>query len=601
MLGQLLYKRYQIIEVLNAGAFGQTYVAEDTSKAECPKCVVKHFKLAIKDPNCLLSVRRRFLNEAETLKKLGNHPHIPRLLAYFEEDQEFYLVQEYIEGHLLNEELPISKYLGQRWTESQVLQLFQQVLSILEFIHSQGFIHCDLKPNNLIRRTSDGQLFLIDFGSVQPVRPHTPPEVSDFIGMHPLGYIAAELLIGHAHPNSDIYALGMVGIQALTGLEPSQFPLDLETGEVIWQHQVPISDALTFILDRMVQYHSQDRYQSATEVIQAIQPLRKAEKSPGEMLTLTQQTHTLVNFAKQSLLVKGIGVGLAANTLAIAFGFSTLLNASASDSGRDLLAQAKQESQAGDLEEAIALAKSISSRSEAYSEAQAAVRQWRQTWKTATAQFKVVETAFNQNRWSEVLEATDKLPRTSFWQEKTKSMVQQAKYKVEVESYQLLQKAFDHAENREFTQALNYLKQISKQAPVYAKVQAKLTEYEEKQQIKAERLLQKAYDKASARDFAKALTYLKQVPQATSAYPQAQAKIVEYTQKQQIQLKAQSALQLNTATKVHASTIQSPASQPLSRVPASTTSGNLNWGDTLQEVHPPSREVVSSKRSRKTA
>jgi len=571
MLGNLLYERYRIMQVLNAGAFGQTYIAEDTTKPKHPKCVVKHLKLTSKDPNALLSVRRRFLNEAETLKKLGNQPCIPKLLAYFEHNQEFYLVQEYIEGHLLSEELPISKYLGKRWTESQVLQLLLEGLGILEFIHSQGIIHGDIKPNNLIRRTSDGQLFLIDFGSAQLVRPHSPQVVSEFIGIHPLGYIAAELLIGQAHPNSDIYALGMIAIQALTGLEPSQFPSDLETGEVIWQHQVPLSDAFTFVLDRLVQYHSQDRYQSATEAIQALQPF---SQQPVDILTTSQSSSNLSNLGKQSWLVKGVGVGLAANTLAIAFGFYTLINASASDAGRDILIKAKQQSQTGNLEEAIALAKSISTNSSAYTEAQTAVREWRQTWKTTTQQFKVVETAFKQNQWDEVLTAAAKLPRTSFWQEKSQSMVQQAQYQVEKEAYQLLQKAYDCAESRDFTSALNYLKQISKQATVYAKVQPKLTEYQEKQQIKADRLLQKAYDRASDQDFAAALNYLKQVPETTSAYPQAQAKIVEYTQKHQTKLGTKAASPLNSAAKLHASITYSPVSFP-------EAAGHYFWSEIL--------------------
>src|SRR4028119_2321940 len=153
MLGKLLDRRYQVTQVLGAGGFGRTYLAQDTRRPGNPICVVKQLKPLSSEPSFLETARRLFTSEGETLEKLGSHDQIPRLLAYFEENQEFYLVQDFIQGHSLNVELQP----GQIWHESQVRQLLREVLSILDFVHSNGVIHRDIKPNNLIKRHQDGK------------------------------------------------------------------------------------------------------------------------------------------------------------------------------------------------------------------------------------------------------------------------------------------------------------------------------------------------------------------------------------------------------------------------------------------------------------
>jgi serine/threonine-protein kinase len=280
MSDKLLGGRYQIVEILAGGSFGQTYIAEDTHRPGNPKCVVKHLKPAISNPSSLQNARRLFRSEAETLEKLGNHDQIPRLLAYFEENQEFYLVQDFIQGHLLRAELQP----GQLWTETKVYQFLQEVLNILVFVHSQGVIHRDIKPSNLIRRQQDNRLVLIDFGSVKPAWTQviTAPGktcttfaigIPATIAVGTPAYMPIEQERGRPRPNSDIYALGMIGIQALTGLNPTQLLENSDTGDIIWQHQAYVSDALAFVLTKMVRYHFKDRYQTATEVLQALQLL----------------------------------------------------------------------------------------------------------------------------------------------------------------------------------------------------------------------------------------------------------------------------------------------------------------------------------------
>ncbi len=268
MIGKLLDHRYQIIRVLATGGFGQTYIAEDTRRPGNPICVVKHLKPASSDPRVFDTAKRLFHSEAETLEHLGNHSQIPRLLAYFDENQEFYLVQEFIEGQTLGEELSP----GKRWSENQVIQLLQEVLSILEFVHGQGVIHRDIKPDNIIRRTADNKLVLVDFGAVKQLRNPMmtvsgQPTATVVIGTP--GYMPTEQGQGKPRPNSDIYSLGIIAIQALTGLAAAQLQEDQDTGEIIWQHLVPVNSRLAAVLTKMVRYHFKDRYQSAAEALQA--------------------------------------------------------------------------------------------------------------------------------------------------------------------------------------------------------------------------------------------------------------------------------------------------------------------------------------------
>ncbi|MDZ7962352.1 MAG: serine/threonine-protein kinase [Aulosira sp. DedQUE10] len=274
---KLLGDRYQVVEVLSQGAFCQTYRAQDTYFPNQPNRVVKHFLPSSKYSIPLEIRRRLFTREVDSLKKLSHYDLVPHLVANFEENLEFYLVQEFIEGHPLSAELSP----GDCWTESKVIQLLQEILSILNFVHSHGLIHRDVKPNNIIRRKLDNRLILIDFGAVKPIWQQlirntektaifTPIEQYTTIAIGTPGYMPNEQQRGKPRLNSDIYALGMIGIQALTGVHPTQLPEDSHTGEIIWQHLAQVSSGLAAVLNKMVCYHFQDRYKSAKEALLAL-------------------------------------------------------------------------------------------------------------------------------------------------------------------------------------------------------------------------------------------------------------------------------------------------------------------------------------------
>lgn len=285
MIGQLLDGRYRIVQILSSGAFGQTYMAADTRRPGHPQCVVKQLRPPSNGSIILKTAQRLFKQEAEILEKLGRHNQIPFLLAYFEEENQFYLVEEFVPGHPLTKEiLP-----GRPWAEEKVISLLEEILEILVFVHEQGVIHRDVNPSNLIRRKPDGKLVLIDFGSVKEVS----TQIANFQGEIPRtiatgtpSYMPIEQFQGNPQFNSDIYAVGMMAIQAITGLPGTdlpklQNPHPSHTGEIIWRNRVQCSTGLANILDKMINDHFAKRYQSANQVLSALRKLstRQSPKS----------------------------------------------------------------------------------------------------------------------------------------------------------------------------------------------------------------------------------------------------------------------------------------------------------------------------------
>jgi CHASE2 domain-containing sensor protein len=271
ILGKKLGGRYKITKVLGSGGFGETYVAEDVQRPGQPQCVVKQLRPSTNNPKHMKLARRLFQVEAETLERLGEHDQIPRLLAYFEEDDEFYLVQQFVGGHPLSEELAIGRYLP----EARIVHILQELLQILSFVHSRNVIHRDIKPSNVIKRHLDGRLVLIDFGAVKAlstIAEDDGPSTAT-IGIGTQGYMPPEQCAGNPRFNSDIYAVGMMGIQALTGLPPSQLKQDQQTGEIDWQAKAIVSPALAFILSKMVTYEFKNRYQSTVDVLNDLEQL----------------------------------------------------------------------------------------------------------------------------------------------------------------------------------------------------------------------------------------------------------------------------------------------------------------------------------------
>lgn len=274
---EILAERYQIINRLGQGGFAITYTANALDKPGNPLCVVKEIPFPESaNPRVLEQARNRFQREASALQILGKDSRIPELFASFEDNDNFYLVQEYIQGTSLSQELPQ----GKQWTEADVIALLREILEILIFVHKADIIHRDITPSNLIRRTNDRRLVLIDFGAVKEISTFTSNSTGEILTSQAIGtngYMPAEQYNPRSNPRpyNDIYAVGIIAIQALTGRRPTNLPHDPETGEILWIFSTSerVSDVLTNILNKMVRLNFPERYQSATEVLQVLDSL----------------------------------------------------------------------------------------------------------------------------------------------------------------------------------------------------------------------------------------------------------------------------------------------------------------------------------------
>ncbi|AFY47326.1 hypothetical protein Nos7524_1448 [Nostoc sp. PCC 7524] len=285
--GDILRTRYKVVKILGSGGFGDTYLAQDIDLPRQPKCVVKHLK-PNPDPKVLEIVRRLFDSEAQVLYRLGNDSdQIPRLFAHFEEQGEFYLVQEFIDGQDLSYEI----IPGEKLTEIAVIKLLQEILEVLAVVHKQNIIHRDIKPQNLMRRRQDGKIVLIDFGAVKEVETMTvnsQGQTSLSVAIGSLGYMPSEQAAGRPKLSSDVYAVGMLGIQALTGRQPHELPKDPTNDEVIWQSWANVSEKLADVLDKMVSYYFRDRYPSAVEALAALKSLQPQQPQVTPTILMPQ-------------------------------------------------------------------------------------------------------------------------------------------------------------------------------------------------------------------------------------------------------------------------------------------------------------------------
>lgn len=261
--------RYRILRQIGVGGFGLTYLAEDLGLQTRPRCVVKHLRPQAADAATLDLANRLFQQEAEILYRLGGHPNIPALIAHFKENGEFFLVQEFIEGHTIDREFQG----GKKYNQKEIIQFLGQTLEILAFVHTQKVIHRDVKPANLIRRASDGNIFLIDFGAVKQTSaaPRAPRSKETFasvaVGSH--GYMPLEQLAGNPNFSSDLYALGLIAIEALTGIKPLDLPKN-STNEFLWAHKTQLSPELEGFISKLVRFDFRQRYVSANEALAAL-------------------------------------------------------------------------------------------------------------------------------------------------------------------------------------------------------------------------------------------------------------------------------------------------------------------------------------------
>ncbi|MCC3419238.1 MAG: serine/threonine protein kinase [Microcoleus sp. PH2017_07_MST_O_A] len=273
----LLRERYRAIKPLGRGGFGRTFLAVDEDKPSKPRCAIKQFFPLSQGTSSAEKAAELFNREAVRLDELGKHPQIPELLAHFQQERYQYLVQEFIEGQNLQQELAGAG----AFSENQILGMLNDLLPVLQFVHDRNVIHRDIKPPNIIRRrvsqtpiiytypTLTGELVLVDFGAAKLVEGLR--ETGTVIGSPE--FVAPEQIRGQAVYASDLYSLGVTCIYLLTQISPFDL-FDINQDVWVWRDflKVQIDPKLSRIIDRMIEPSLSRRYKSVAEVLQDLQP-----------------------------------------------------------------------------------------------------------------------------------------------------------------------------------------------------------------------------------------------------------------------------------------------------------------------------------------
>ncbi|MEH1909129.1 serine/threonine-protein kinase [Nostoc sp.] len=272
----LLKERYRAIKPIGQGGFGKTFLAVDEDKPSKPRCVIKQFYPQAQGTNTLAKAVELFNQEAVQLDELGKHPQIPELLAYFTQEDRQYLVQEFIDGQNLAQELA---HQG-AFSETQIWQLLNDLLSVLQFCHARHVIHRDIKPENIILRQSDRKLVLVDFGAAKSAIGAALNQTGTSIGSPE--YVAPEQMRGRAVFASDIYSLGATCINLLTVRSPFD-SYDTNNGTWVWQQylQTPVSNQLSRILNKMLESIPIRRYQTVDEVLKDLNQQSQVAATPA--------------------------------------------------------------------------------------------------------------------------------------------------------------------------------------------------------------------------------------------------------------------------------------------------------------------------------
>lgn len=290
---QKLNNRYRVIKALSSGGFGETFLAEDDQMPSGRKCVIKQLKPVVGNSKNYQIIQERFQREAAILETLSDsNSQIPQLYAYFSESNNFFLVQEWIRGRTIADLVEQSGPLK----EGAVKKILISILQILEQVHSKGIIHRDIKPENIIIREQDCQPVLIDFGAVKETMGVQAASNSrtQSIVIGTFGYMPPEQTAGRPLFSSDLYSLGLTTIYMLTGKNPSELEINLQTGEIDWQkYALGISPAIITVIERSIQPTAENRYATATEMLAACNTASSKPKGNRVRSTATNATIVL--------------------------------------------------------------------------------------------------------------------------------------------------------------------------------------------------------------------------------------------------------------------------------------------------------------------
>ncbi|GAB4528387.1 MAG: hypothetical protein Tsb0014_09720 [Pleurocapsa sp.] len=275
-INQIVGGRYRITRYLGGSDGIDTYLAENLRRHYQSICLIKQVELSDSDAATWQKIEQYFTEELTILERLGYHDQIPQLWDHFEENESFYLVQEYIQGENLAKKLERSKF-----QEVEVVQLLESTLLVLAFIHQHHIIHRNIKPSNLIVPDGEGEIVLTDFGFLKDIRHLPQTTVNSDRATEQKNYLPPEQIAGRPTTASDLYALGIIAIEALTQTKPDLLSKDPQTGAISWRESIVVNRRLGKILDKMTHLDVGQRYQSAEQVLNDLSKIRLQSHADG--------------------------------------------------------------------------------------------------------------------------------------------------------------------------------------------------------------------------------------------------------------------------------------------------------------------------------
>ena len=282
----LLKQRYRIIGLAGQGGFGVVYKAIDIQSGN-RLVAVKAINLSILTAQEVIEATEAFNREVLVLSGLA-HPNLPCLYDHFTDSEHWYLVTDFIEGETL--ERYLDKTRNGRLPREEVIDIGIQLCTVLDYLHTRQppIIFRDLKPSNVMR-TPSGHLYLIDFGIARHFKPGQP---RDTMALGSPGYAAPEQY-GRAQTTSqaDIYSLGAMLHQFLTGNDPAQNPFRFALFPL---QDRPALDKLGSLLLEMVAMDVKERPASIVTVKQELEQLAVVSQPAGTLLTTYRDHNRLV-------------------------------------------------------------------------------------------------------------------------------------------------------------------------------------------------------------------------------------------------------------------------------------------------------------------
>ncbi|WP_019507415.1 tetratricopeptide repeat protein [Pleurocapsa sp. PCC 7319] len=282
--------RYKLIQELNKGRWSKTYLAEDLGMPQRLKCIVKQLQLRLDDPVNLAQIKALWVQQATVWQMRVINNQITQLLACFEENNRFYLIQKYIEGETLATRLQKTPQIS----ETQTISWLKEILSILVSIHQQGIVHGNLKPSNFAISLPDHRIVLIDFGLIHNlverliIQKKTTKLITEENSYYPQNLVNGRQQQAY---QADFYAVGIMAIQMLAGIDPAKLMSPPVVKAIFKQENCKLSRKLVNIIERMITLDAPNCYTSAEEIItdlnQINSPTKNIESKNSKLIATT--------------------------------------------------------------------------------------------------------------------------------------------------------------------------------------------------------------------------------------------------------------------------------------------------------------------------